>query len=204
MSEKKVTRTRNYATVIYTESASENWLEILESLMVQTFISPYHDKDTNPGGEIKKPHYHVLMMYDSVKTKEQAKENFDKIGGVGCEIVNSTRGYARYLCHLDNPDKFQYDINDVRSLCGADYMSTISLLSDKYQIIGEMQDFCERYEVTSFYLLCNYARKNRSDWYRILCDGSGYYMKEYLISRQWSVDNNIVNIIDKETGEIIL
>jgi hypothetical protein len=143
-------------------------------------------------------------MYDSVKTIQQAKENFDKIGGVGCEIVNSTRGYARYLCHLDNPDKFQYSVDDVQCLCGADYMSTISLVSDKYQIIGEMQDFCESYDVTSFYLLCNYARKNRSDWYRILCDNSAYYMKEYLKSRQWSVDNNIVNIIDKETGEIIL
>jgi hypothetical protein len=205
MAEKKATtRTRNYATVVYMDSAPSNWLEILESLFVPTFISPYHNLDVNPTGEIKKPHYHVLMMYDSVKTREQAAENFSKFGGVGCEVVNSTRGYARYLCHLDNPDKHQYDIDEVRSLCGADYISTITLASDKYQIIGEMQDFCERYDISSFYLLCNYARKNRTDWYRSLCDNSSYYIKEYLKSRQWSIENNKNSIIDKETGDIIL
>ena len=51
-----------------------------------------------------------MIMYDGKKSIEQAKENFDKIGGVGCEIVNSTRGYARYLCHLDNPDKEQLSL----------------------------------------------------------------------------------------------
>lgn len=48
-------------------------------------------------------------MFDGVKTIEQAKDLFEQIGGVGCEKVNSIRGYARYLCHLDNPEKAQYD-----------------------------------------------------------------------------------------------
>ena len=102
-------RTRNFATIIYEESAPENWREILSDLLIPCFISPYHDSDINPNGEPKKPHWHVLIMFDSVKTMEQAKEIFDKVGGVGCEKVNSLRGYARYLCHLDNPEKFQYN-----------------------------------------------------------------------------------------------
>lgn len=204
MAEKKSTpRTRNYATIVYLDSAPSDWQEILQSLCVPTFISPYHNKDFNPTGEEKKPHYHVMMMYDSMKTIEQAESNFKKFGGVGCEIVNSTRGYARYLCHLDNPEKEQYSIEHVKSLSGADYIGTISLVTDKYQIIGEMQDFCEKYDVVSFYLLCNYARKNRSDWYRALCDNSSFYIKEYLKSKQWSNDQNHNQIIDKDTGEII-
>lgn len=203
MSKSKTLRTRNFATVVYMDSAPHNWIDLLQGLCVQSFISPYHDKDKNPNGELKKHHYHVMMMYDSVKTIEQAKENFEKFGGVGCEVINSTRGYARYLCHLDNPEKQQYNIDDVKSLCGADYIGTIGLPSDKYQIIGEMQDFCEKYNITSFYLLCNYARKNRSDWYRALCDNSSFYMKEYLKSKKWSDENGVTNIIDIETGEII-
>jgi hypothetical protein len=205
MGEKKSTqvRTRNFATVIYLDSAPSNWQEILSDLHVQAFVSPYHDKDKNPNNENKKPHYHVMIMYDGKKSIEQAKENFDKIGGVGCEIVNSTRGYARYLCHLDNPEKQQYNIDDVKSFGGADYMSIINLVTDKYIIIGEMQDFCEKYNITSFYLLCNYARKNRSDWYRALCDNSSFYMKEYLKSKKWSEENGVDKIIDHETGEII-
>lgn len=204
MSEKKTTsRTRNYATIVYLDSAPSNWQEILNDLCVPAFISPFHNADKNPTGEEKKPHYHVMIMYDSVKTISQARSNFEKFGGVGCEIINSTRGYARYLCHLDNPEKHQYSIEDVKSIAGADYMGIISLVTDKYQIIGEMQDFCEKYNVVSFYLLCNYARKNRSDWYRSLCDNSSFYMKEYLKSKQWSNNEKHNQIIDPLTGEII-
>lgn len=203
-SEKKTKpRTRNFATVVYLDSAPSNWLEIIDDLHVQTFVSPYHDNDLNPTGEKKKAHYHVMMMYDSMKTIEQAKENFEKIGGVGCEVINSTRGYARYLCHLDNPDKFQYSIDDVKSFSGADYIETINLVTDKYKIIGEMIEFCEKYNVESFYLLCKYAMKNRSDWHRALCDNSAFYMKEYLKSKKWSNDTQQNQIIDSETGEII-
>ena len=102
-------RTRNFATVVYPESAPDNWQSILEEQFVPAFISPLHDSDLNPTGEPKKEHYHVVIMYDSVKTMEQAQDLFQKIGGVGCERVQSIRGYARYLCHLDNPDKHQYD-----------------------------------------------------------------------------------------------
>lgn len=204
MSEKKSTgRTLNFATIVYLDSAPDDWQDILQNIMVRSFISPFHDKDKNPTGEDKKPHYHVMMMYDSVKTIQQATENFDKINGVGCEIVNSTRGYARYLCHLDNPEKEQYPIEQVISIAGADYIGTINLITDKYKVIKEMQEFCIKYNVTSFFLLCNYALNNRSDWHRSLCDNSSFYMKEYLKSMKWSKDNNINQIVDLETGEII-
>ena len=61
-------RTRNFATVVYPESAPENWQDILVEQFVPAFISPLHDKDINPTGEIKKEHYHILIMFDSVKT----------------------------------------------------------------------------------------------------------------------------------------
>ena len=202
-SKKATTRTRNFATVIYLDSAPGNWQDILTDMKVPIFVSPFHNKDVNPGGELKKAHYHVMFMYDSVKTVAQAEENIKLINGVGCEIINSTRGYGRYLCHLDNPEKFQYPIEDVKSLCGADYQAIIQLVSDKYQIIGEMQDFCDKYNVTSFYLLAKYARKNNSNWYRSLCDNSTFYMKEYLKSKSWSDSNGMNEIIDSETGDII-
>ena len=119
MSEKTsrgVGRTRNYATVVYPESAPENWKTLISESKIPVFISPLHDNDFNATGEPKKPHYHVLTMFDTVKTKEQAETFFKTFGGVGCEVVNSTRAYGRYLCHLDNPDKAQYKIDDVISL----------------------------------------------------------------------------------------
>ena len=102
MGEKKTSgagRTRNFATVVYPDSAPDNWQQILEEKFIPAIISPLHDSDVNPTGEPKKPHYHVLIMFDGVKTKDQAIDVFDAIHGVGCERVNSIRGYARYLCH---------------------------------------------------------------------------------------------------------
>ena len=49
-------RTRNFATIVYPESAPENWKSILENEIVPALISPLHDKDINADGEKKKAH----------------------------------------------------------------------------------------------------------------------------------------------------
>lgn len=185
----RVSRTRNYACIVYPESAPENWKEILSDQFIPSLISPLHDKDLNPTGEPKKPHYHVILMFDSVKTTEQAKNIFDMIGGVGCQVVNSIRGYARYLCHLDNPDKAQYNEGDIVSLCGADYSGVANLAIDKYKAVGEMMDFCITNEIYSFAKLLTYSRANRFDWFRLLCDNSSYVMREFLESLKWTVEH---------------
>lgn len=189
MAEKKSSgrgRTRNFATVVYPESAPENWQEILSEQFVPAFISPLHDKDINPTGEAKKPHWHVMLMFDGVKTTEQATEIFNKIGGVGCEVVQSQRGYARYLCHMDNPEKAQYSPEEVRTLCGADYTGSIGLVTDKYKAIGEMIDFCEENGIVSYSELLKFCRMERFDWFRVLCDNGTVVMKEYLKSKSWT------------------
>lgn len=182
-----VKRTRNYATVVYPESAPEDWLTRLGNYFVPCFVSPLHDLDINPYGEPKKPHYHVMIMYDSVKTIEQAREIIEDIGGVGVEIVNSVRGYARYLCHLDNPEKIQYDKGFVQSFYGADYDETIGLALDRYIAIREMINWCRDNGVFSYSQLFRYAMDNRADWFRVLCDNGTVVVKEYLKSSAWEI-----------------
>lgn len=187
MNEKKTdSRFRNFATIVYPESAPANWQDILEETFIPAFISPLHDKDINPTGEPKKPHYHVVLMFDGKKSLDQVKEITATFGGVGCEKVNSIRGYARYLCHLDNPEKAQYEQGSVRSLGGADYIGTIGLVIDKYKAIGEMIDFCKEYNIYSYSNLLEYCRVERFDWFRVLCDNGTVVMKEYLKSRSWT------------------
>lgn len=183
----KTTRTRNYATIVYPESAPDNWQVALSEMCIPCFISPLHDKDLNPTGEEKKAHYHVMIMFEGVKTIEQAKEIFDVIGGVGCDVVQSIRGYARYLCHMDNPEKAQYSPDDVVMYGGADYITTIGLVIDKYKAISEMIDFCNTNDVYSYAELLCWCRENRMDWFRVLCDSGTYVIKEYLKSRKWSI-----------------
>lgn len=183
-------RTRNFATVVYPESAPENWQTVLSEQCVPCFVSPLHDKDTNPTGEPKKLHYHVLIMFEGVKSEDQAQVIFDLIGGVGCEKVQSIRGYARYLCHLDNPEKTQYNTEDVVMYGGADYLSVIGLATDKYKAIGEMIDFCCANQVYSYSDLLEWCRSNRFDWFRVLCDNGTFVIKEYLKSKMWTEKGN--------------
>lgn len=179
-------RTRNYATLVYPESAPDNWMILMSELQIPCFISPLHKDDVNElDGELKKPHYHVMIMFDSVKTKEQAIDIFDQIGGVGCQVVQSLRGSARYLCHLDNPEKAQYSVDDVKCYGGADYLSIIGLALDKYKAIGEMLDFLDLNVDMNYYDLLMYARQERFDWFRVLCDSGTYVIKEAIKARKF-------------------
>lgn len=181
-------RTRNFATVVYPESAPTEWISVLDDTRIPALISPLHDRDINQTAENtpKKPHYHVILMFSSVKTKAQAKAVFDKIGGVGCEAVQSIRGYARYLCHLDNPEKAQYSQADVRCLNGADYYGNIELATDKYKAVKEIMMFCKENGIISFSDVLEYAMEERMDWFRVLCDSSAMIVKEYLVSLRWT------------------
>ena len=181
-------RTRNFATVVYPESAPRDWISILDSERIPALISPIHDRDINQSADNtpKKPHYHVIVMFSSVKTKMQAKAVFDKIGGVGCEAVQSIRGYARYLCHLDNPDKTLYNQADVVALNGADYFSNIEIATDKYKAIKEMISWCKANDIISYATLFEYSMEERPDWFRCLCDSSTLVVKEYLQSLAWT------------------
>lgn len=194
MAEKKSNsdnRYRNAATVVYPESAPENWLDILMSYKVPCFVSPLHDKDTNPTNEPKKAHFHVMVMNEGKKSTDQFRQIFESIGGQGCERINSLRGYSRYLCHLDNPEKYQYPIEDVKSLCGADYMESIGLPSDKYKCIREILQWIEENDCDAFCDLLTYCSMFHDDWFRVLCDNSTYVVKEYLTSRTWKKEHGL-------------
>jgi len=183
-------RTRNYTTVVYPDSAPENWQNLLDDLHISAFVSPLHDKDVNLGGEIKKPHWHVVIMFDSVKTVKQARNVFDVIGGIGCEAIESLRGVVRYLCHLDNPEKVRYRSEDVKCFGGANYISACSLVRDKNRIIREMMDFCEENKIVSFYCLLKYCKSENQEWFDSLCDNSTFVVKEYLKSKFWTQERN--------------
>lgn len=196
-------RTRNWATILYPESAKSNWREILTDLKIPCFISPLHNRDLNPDGSHKKEHYHIIFIFDGVKSREQIQDICCLIGSVGQEYINSIRGYCRYLCHLDNPEKYQYNISDVVSFCGLDYSEFISLNSDIIKVISEMISFCEDNNVCSFYLLSKYAFLYNNNWARALSTSCSVFMREYLQSRSWSLDRKINHIISKD-GEILI
>lgn len=182
-------RTRNYASVVYPESAPEDWKGILADQLIPALISPLHDKDLDDVGELKKSHYHVMLLFTGMKTRDQAAAVFKQIGGVGCEKINCARSYARYLIHLDQPEKAQYSRKDVVALCGADYESLVSLPEDRYKLISEIVSYCSKNDVISYSDLMEYCRSENWPWFRVLCDNA-ITIREYLRSRTWTMSMN--------------
>ena len=190
-------KTRTWCFLVYEDSAPPFWQDILHDLAVPFLISPRHDKDVydekdiieNPNlvlGDLKKPHYHVIIDFDNTKTIKQAQEISDLLSGVKVRHVISKKGMARYLCHLDNPDKYQYDVNDVTSCC-IDYIELISIKTDKYWLIRELLQFVDDNNIYSYHVLVRHCLRNNESWFRSLCDNSTFIIKEYLKSKYWEL-----------------
>lgn len=194
MADSSKLRTRNFATIVYPDSAPEDWKERLADLHIPCFVSPLHDSDfsittdEDTGEIIKKPkkaHYHVQFIFDGVKSEKQCQELVDLIGGVGCEVINSIRAYARYLCHLDDYDKAQYDPAQVLAFGGVNYFDVIGTMSDKFRMMREMIHFIRDNKLTSYSDLVDYAEENNSMWFDALANNCSYFIKEYIKSYTW-------------------
>lgn len=166
-------RYRNFAIVFYPESVPENFLEVITDWHVPAFLSPLHDQDQNPDGEKKKAHYHLLLLFDGMKSLEQVQEFSDQLSRTPVEIVASIRGYARYLCHLDNPEKYQYPVGEVVSFAGESYTSVIMLPTDKYRVVLDIISYAREHHVFEYSDMIFFAiDSGKEDWFRVLCDNT--------------------------------
>ena len=148
---KKYIKSRIWACVGYPESLPADWLDTLRETGLQVAISPLHDKDIDPTGESKKPHYHIIFNYDGPTTYEHVKELCDSLNMTIPIKLESLRGMYRYHLHLDNPEKYQYDDRDRILLGGFDSSSVNALTKtevDKYK--NEILSFIEDNDILEY------------------------------------------------------
>lgn len=171
-------RSKYFATIQYDDSSDiEDIIRYLdEEAHISALISPLHDKDLLPTGEPKKSHRHIILVFDSLKTLDQAKEIVSFIGTVGCQMCNSFRGYARYLCHLDSPDKYLYDKDLVLTVGDLDYWEIISSSADLMRLHMDICDFCYSNKVFDYWYLVQFASFNaKCDWFKALQSQALFY-----------------------------
>lgn len=173
-------RSRCWIFEVYPESCTKDWKKIIKTYQVACYISPLHDKDTNEDGSYKKPHYHVMLYFSYKKGFNQVNEIVNQVKGVGCFVCYSKKMYARYLIHLDNPEKYQYNKNDVDQINTSDYFNIIQDTKTKGEIISEIMNYCDNNKIYSFAALMRYARDDRDDWFQLLINGRNTYLiKEF-------------------------
>lgn len=114
-----VDRNYNWATILYPESSIADIDTALQELMVPCALSPLHDRDVQEDtGGLKKPHYHLVLHYSSLKSQKQVQADIKPLGAVGYERIRDLGAYVRYLVHFDSPDKVQYDAAEIKAFNG--------------------------------------------------------------------------------------
>lgn len=195
---KKDDRVRIWTFVAYPDSVPSNWEEILSNLHAPWVRSPLHDRDKNPNGEPKKPHWHIIISFEGKKSYNQVLEITKSVNGTIPEKVIDVKGYMRYFIHKDNPEKAQYEIDDIKGFCGFDYLEYFQPTTTESLLLqDEMIEWCLENNVTEFWVLKTYAIRHRRDW-TLELSRSCFQICQYLKSRRHGADAKTYNT---ETGE---
>lgn len=114
-------KSRHWSFLVYEDSGDiKKTEEIILKTGYQAFRSPLHNKDTwteddekeNPehvAGALKKPHYHVTILFPNPRAMKSVVELFKSVGVQYAEPVSSISGSYDYTTHKNSPDKYQYD-----------------------------------------------------------------------------------------------
>lgn len=182
-------RKRAFSAVVYPESLPDGWLDKLKESCDQVIISPLHDKDENPDGKPKKPHYHVIMKFIN-DTKYSVVKTLivDELHQPWPQVTKSLGGSIRYMVHADHPDKFQYDKNDIQSYGVSrdtksigDYFITSA---DLDMIFEAMMDWIEENDVKEIKYFVKEVRHNR-DWHNYIRN----HYTDYAMIKDWITSN---------------
>lgn len=161
---------RGFQTIIYKEhfKDEEEVFDSCRAFGVPCTLSPLHDKDIKDleSGELKKEHYHLLAYYKGKTSLYRFYVNlcgaFGEDSFFGFDDVANWNLAVRYHCHLDDKDKAQYDIKDIKDFNGFSSQKylmkmdgdDVSLKTDLKRIIkennfifyNELDDYLEEYE----------------------------------------------------------
>lgn len=189
-------------------SAPYNWRSILDSYHVPWIESPLHDKDINPDGSIKKPHWHIMIDFSAVKTQEQIEEVISSLQNIHDELstpeiqkVGSQKGLIRYMAHLDNPEKYQYDLTDITPHQGADVAEyLLPTTTERLNMLAEILDFIRENQVDNFADLVFYALENKFEtWFYVLTTGNSIFFAQLFKSIRYEFKKTGTKVpVDKD------
>lgn len=105
-------RARNFNLILYDEDKThKNALDYIQKNLDYAMI--LHDKDVDDlTGEIKKPHYHVVIRFNNAKWNTSLAEDLN----ITSNYIEESRSLKRsllYLIHYYDEEKYQYSLDDV-------------------------------------------------------------------------------------------
>lgn len=174
---------RNWAFVLYEESAPENWKEILKLKGISFAVSPYHDKDINPDGTVKKPHYHIILCFGSPTTYNNVKSITDELSQPIPISLESVRGYYRYFTHKDNPEKYQYNDSEIELFNGFDVSDVLNAF-EVFQCLKQIQSMIIEKNIVEYCELLDYLLNQEfMELWNVACSHT-LFLNTYITSKR--------------------
>lgn len=181
----KIVKKRNWAFVLYPESAPGNWRELLQKTGLQCAISPLHDRDLNPDGEPKKAHFHVIICYSGPTSYNVVKALTDSLNCPIPQALEQVRGYYRYFTHKDNPEKFQYEEHEITTINGFSIMDFVELTkSEVLTIKRELQSLIRSADILEYSDLMDLLQDSEMVQQYDVASCNTYFFEKYISSRR--------------------
>lgn len=188
---KEIVKGRDWTFIVYPESAPEDWKEILINTHMRFVVSPLHDKDINPDGTNKKEHYHVLLSSDGPMTYNQVCKIIEPLNSPIPKKVGSSKGLVRYFIHMDNPEKAQYDADDIKAYNGADVFSYFEMtVTEKNTAMKDIIRYIVENKVTNFADFLMVCIENSDDWFDIAINRNTLAINK-AIDAVWQKERNL-------------
>lgn len=190
----KNVKKRNWAMVLYPESAPNDWREILTQTGLQCAISPLHDKDLNPTGEPKKAHYHIIMCYSGPTSFNVVKALCDDLKQPIPQALEQIRGYYRYLTHKDNPEKYQYSEEEITTVNGFNISDYVDLTkSEVTEIKKRLQMLIRNMNFIEYSDFMDYLQDNDLSVEYDIASNNTYFFEKYITSRRNKLKDSLRN-----------
>lgn len=158
---------RVFWTVIYKDNLKDDIEKCCDNFSSPCLLSPYHDKDSNDDGEIKKGHWHFMTKYGSKKNPYQFYVDLVSAFGEDAfstiEIVGDTGKCVRYLIHLDetDPHKFHYDIDSIKSFGGFEFKKYLfENVGDTVDNVQVLMNIIDENNILFFNKLARFLQEN--------------------------------------------
>lgn len=196
---KKMTKKRNWAFVLYPESAPADWVEQLQSTGLPCAISPIHDKDINPDNSPKKAHYHVILCYTGPTSFNVVKSITDALNQPIPQALEQIKGYYRYFTHKDNPEKAQYDERNIRTLNGFSIRDYVELTSSEVvKLKIKVQQLIRKHNITEYAPLMDALLDSKMYTEYEIASNYALFFTKYIKSRKYNSQRSEQQIEDDD------
>lgn len=188
---------RNWTFVLYPESAPADWKDKLKLSGLMCAVSPLHDKDINPTGEAKKPHYHVLLVYSGPTTYNAVAKFTASLNATIPQALESVRGMYRYFSHKDNPEKYQYSEEDILTINGFNISDLIELTkSEVNEIKARILKLIREIGITEYAGLVDFLIDNGMSAEYDVAINNTFFFNTYISSKR-NAERQIVEEVAK-------